>query len=78
MHATIHTQTPAAAQPLWMRIEPYRACDLCMHVQPGQEERHCGHHSARCTGGQLPVRAARAYGAPCGPNADHMAAGWQA
>lgn len=74
------TSQPSQRQaPIWMTIETYRACDLCMHVQAGQAERHCGHTSATRANGQLPVNQARASDGPCGPNANHMAAaGWQA
>lgn len=71
--------SPHTHAPRWMRIETYRACDLCMHVQASQPERRCGHASATRPSGQLPINEARASLGPCGPNANHMAAaGWQA
>ena len=61
MQAAEHAASP---MPLWMRIAPYRACDLCDYAQPGPE-RLCSHPASRTQ----PVRIARAKVAACGPDA---------
>lgn len=56
------------AAPVWMRIAPYRACDLCCHLLAGATPQ-CGCPNAQQAGQPQPVSAARAPGGACGPDA---------
>ncbi|PZP30464.1 MAG: hypothetical protein DI603_15180 [Roseateles depolymerans] len=59
------------AAPLWMRIAPYRACDLCLHVEAASVPL-CGCPATLQAGRPLPVDQVRAPGGSCGPDATHL------
>lgn len=63
--------------PIWMRITPYRACELCMHRQAATAAL-CACPATQQDSEPLPVALARAPGAACGPDALHLdMASWQ-
>jgi len=77
MSAQLQAQ-PATLPHIWLTPEvlPYRACDLCSHVQGAGPQRLCTAPALTWAGKPVPIIFARQRHGGCGPDALHMSAPW--
>lgn len=77
MHNPVQDQ-PATVPRAWLTPEvlPYRACDLCDHVQGTGPQRVCTAPPLVWAGRAIPITQARQPHGGCGPDALHMSAPW--
>ena len=64
-----HAPVGSAPRPA---VQPYRACELCLHGLQHQGERVCTCRAVVAPAAHMPVALVRRPHGPCGPEALHL------